>query len=416
MPRAETNWARNYAFRPATVHRPSTLEEVQGIAAGARRVHVLGSRHSFHGMADSLELISLDALPPNVVVDGSSRTISCSAGLTYATLARALAARGLALRNLASHAHFTVGGAVATATHGSGDASGNLATAVAGLELVTSGGEIVEASRGDAEFEGLVVGLGALGAVTRITLDVEPAYEVRQRVFEGLAWEALLDHFDEIMGAGYSVSVFTGWGDAVEQVWVKSRVTDAHETVRGDLFGAVPSTVERHPELGVDPVDCSPQLGRPGPWFDRLPHFRIGFTPGTGDQLQSEYLVPRRHGKAAILAMRALADRIRPVLRVGEIRTIAADRLWMSPQYGEDTVGLHFTWTLDQAAVERVLVDIETALGPLQARPHWGKLFLAGAPTIALLYERLPDFKRLAGRLDPRGAFGNAWLKTHVLE
>ena len=246
-----------------------------------------------------------------------------------------------------------------------------------------------------------------------VHLDVEPAYEVRQRVFEGLAWEALLDHFDEIMGAGYSVSVFTGWGDPVEQVWVKSRVTDAH--VRGDLFGAMPSTVERHPELGVDPVDCSPQLGRPGPWFDRLPHFRVGFTPGTGDQLQSEYLVPRRHGLAAIQAVRALEDRIRPVLRVGEIRTIAADQLWMSPQSGQDTVGLHFTWTLDQAAVERVLVDLEAALAPLQARPHWGKLFLAGTATIAQLYERLPDFRQLAERLDRRGAFRNAWLETHVL-
>jgi xylitol oxidase len=415
VPRAETNWAGNYTFAAAAVRRPSTVEEVREIVAAARQVHVLGSRHSFHGLADAPDLVALDALPADVVVDPSSRGVSCSAGLTYAALATALAARGLALPNLASHAHFTIAGAVATATHGSGDGSGNLATAVAGLELVTSDGEVVRASRGDPDFEGLVVGLGALGAVTRVTLDVEPAYEMRQRVFEGLAWDAFLGHLDQVMGAGTSVSVFTSWGEPIEQVWVKSRVTDGPEEGRGDLFGAAAATVQRHPVLGVDPADCSPQLGRPGPWFDRLPHFRAAFRPPGGDQLQSEYLVPRRHGRAALSAVRRMAGAIRPVLQVAEIRTVAADRLWLSPQYAEDTVALHFSWTLDQAAVERALVSLEAALAPFQARPHWGKLFLAGAPELARLYERLPDFRMLARRLDPRGAFRNRWLDTHVL-
>ena len=415
MPRAETNWAGNYTFAAAAVRRPATVEQVREIVAGARQVHVLGSRHSFHGLADAPDLIALDALPADVVVDPSSRSVSCSAGLTYAALATALAAPALALPNLASHAHFTIAGAVATATHGSGDGSGNLAAAVEGLELMTSDGELVRASRGDPDFEGLVVGLGALGAVTRVTLDVEPAYEVRQRVFEGLAWDAFLDRFDQVMGAGTSVSVFTSWDDPIEQVWVKSRVTDAPEEVRGDLFGAAAATVQRHPVLGVDPVDSTPQLGQPGPWFDRLPHFRAGFRPPAGDELQSEYVVPRRHGREALAAVRRLAGVIRPVLHVAEIRTVAADRLWLSPQYEEDTIALHFSWTPDQAAVERVLVGLEAALAPFRARPHWGKLFLAGAPELARLYERLPDFRRLAERLDPRGAFRNPWLDTHVL-
>jgi xylitol oxidase len=286
---------------------------------------------------------------------------------------------------------------------------------VAGLELVTSSGELRTASRGDADFDGLVVGLGALGAVTRVTLDVEPAYEVRQRVFEGLGWQALLDHFDEIAAMGYSVSVFTRWGEAVDQVWVKSRVTDAPEQARGDLFGAVPATVDRHPILGLDPVNCSPQLGVPGLWSDRLPHFRMGFRPGSGQELQSEYLLPRRHAAGAIQAMRAVGGVVGRVLQVSELRTVAADRLWMSPQYGQDTIAIHFTWTLDQAAVERALVEVEAALAPFEARPHWGKLFLAEAAAIAPLYPRLPDFARLVERLDPRGAFRNAWLATRVL-
>jgi xylitol oxidase len=411
----ETNWAGNYPYRARKLHGPSTIEQVQEIVAGAGSVHVLGSRHSFNDIGDADELIRLDALAADVAVDHSQGTVSFGAGLTYGELATALNAEGLAVHNLASLPHISVAGAVMTATHGSGEGNGNLATAVAGLELVTSNGEIFKASRGDADFDGLVVGLGATGAVTRMTLDVEPAYEVRQRVFEGLSWDALAEHFDEIGALGYSVSVFTRWGANVDQVWIKSRLTDQPESVRDDLFGAVAATVERHPILGLDPVNCSPQLGLPGLWSDRLPHFRMGFRPGSGAELQSEYVVPRRRALAAIDALRGVAERIRPVLQVCEIRTVAADRLWMSPQYGQDTVGFHFTWTPEQAAVEEVLIDVEAALAPFRARPHWGKLFLAEAPAIASLYERRSDFISLLKRLDPRGAFRNTWLEKRVL-
>jgi xylitol oxidase len=304
---------------------------------------------------------------------------------------------------------------VATATHGSGDANGNLATAVAGLELVTASGEVLTAARGDPDFDGLVVGLGALGAVTRVTLDVEPAYQVRQRTFQDLPWASLFERFDEVTSAGYSVSLFTRWTATVDQVWVKSRVTERPEQVRGDLLGAVPATADRHPILGIDPVNCTPQLGVPGPWSDRLPHFRMGFTPSSGEELQSEYHVPRRHAVPALQALLALGDRIRPVLQVSELRTVAADRLWMSPQHGQDTLAVHFTWLPDLAAVEAVLAEIEAALDPFQARPHWGKVFLADAAVVARRYPRLPDFAALAGRLDPRGVFTNAWLRRHVL-
>jgi alditol oxidase len=411
----EVNWAGNYTYRAERLHRPSTLEQVREIVAAAPRVRVLGSRHSFSDIADSTELVTLAALPADVVVERAAGTVSFAAGMTYGDLAGALRHEGLALHNMASLPHISVAGAVATATHGSGNASGNLATAVAGLEIVTSGGQVITASRGDADFDGLVVGLGALGAVTRLTLDIEPAYEVRQRVFEGLTWDALYGHFDEISASGDSVSVFTRWRQAVDQVWVKSRVTDAPEQVRGDLFGAPAATVDRHPILGLDPVNCTPQLGRPGPWSDRMSHFRLGFTPSSGQELQSEYLLPREHAVAAIQSMRALRDRIHPVLQVCEIRTVAADRLWMSPQYGRDTIGIHFTWKPEPDAVTRVLADVEATLAAFQARPHWGKVFLADAVTLAALYERLPDFIGLIERLDPRSAFSNRWLQARVL-
>jgi xylitol oxidase len=409
------NWAGNYAYRARRLHRPTTIEQVQEIVAGAPAVRVLGSRHSFNDIADSAELVTLEEMPVEVAFDGAANTVSCNAALKYGELVETLNAEGVALHNLASLPHISVAGAVATATHGSGDANGNLATAVAGLELVTSEGEVLEAARGEPDFDGLVVGLGALGAVTRITLDVEPAYEVRQRVFEGLSWEALFENFDEITSRGYSVSVFTRWGEAAGQVWVKSRVTDEPERVESDLFGAVPATVDRHPILEFDAAPCTPQLGRPGLWSDRLPHFRMGFTPSSGDELQAEYLLPRRYAVEAIEAVCALADGIRPILQVSEIRTVAADRLWMSTSYGEEAVGIHFTWKPEPEAVGEMLVRVEAALAPFGARPHWGKLFGADAAEIAPLYERLPDFVRLVERLDPRGAFRNPWLRARVL-
>jgi xylitol oxidase len=409
------NWAGNYVYRAEKLHRPSTIEQLQETIAQTPAVRVLGSRHSFNDIADSSELVTLEDMPGDVVFDHAAGTVSFNAALKYGELVGALGAEGVALHNLASLPHISVAGAVATATHGSGDANGNLATAVAGLELVTSEGEVVEVSRGEADFDGLVVGLGALGAVTRITLDVEPAYEVRQRVFEGLGWEELFGHFDGITSCGYSVSVFTRWGETVDQVWVKSRVTDEPESIREDLFGAVAATVDRHPILGLDATSCTPQLGRPGLWSDRLPHFRMGFTPSSGDELQSEYVIPRRHAVEAIEAVRGLAGRIRPVLQVSEIRTVAADRLWMSPSYGEDAVCIHFTWKPERAS------------GRGGARPTRGRARpVRGAPALgqALRRRRSGDrpplrapagFRRLIERLDPRGAFRNSWLRTRVL-
>jgi xylitol oxidase len=409
------NWAGNHTYRARKLHRPATLEQLQEIVTHTPHVRVLGSRHSFNDIADSSELVTLEAMPNDVVVDHTTKTVSFNAALTYGDLVETLKAEGVALHNLASLPHISVAGAVATATHGSGETNGNLATAVAGLELVTSGGEIVEVSRGEPDFDGIVVGLGALGAVTRITLDVEPAYEVRQRVFEGLSWGALFEHFDEIISCGYSVSVFTRWGESIDQVWVKSRVTEKPEQVESDLFGAAAAAVDRHPILGLDASPCTPQLGRPGAWSDRLPHFRMGYTPSSGEELQSEYLFPHRYAVEAIEAVRTLADEILPVLQVSEIRAVAADGLWMSMNYGEDTIGIHFTWKPEPDAVEDVLVQLETALAPFEARPHWSKLFNADAASIAPLYERLPEFVRLVDRLDPRRTFLNSWLKTRVL-
>jgi xylitol oxidase len=410
------NWAGNYTYRATRLHRPVDVEQLQEVVATASRVRVLGSRHSFTGIGDSTELVALEAMAGSVHVAADRRSVTVGGALRYGQLAEVLEREGLALPNLASLPHISVAGAVATATHGSGVTNGNLATAVAALELVISSGEVVRAARGDAEFDGMVVGLGALGAVTSVTLDVQPAFRVQQRVFEGLRWDTLYEHFDAITSCGYSVSLFSLFRDDVDvdMVWVKAR-TDVPGSPEGTLFGAGEAVVERHPIPGIDPTPTTPQLGSPGSWSDRLPHFRMGFTPSNGDEIQSEYLVPRRYALEAIEAVRSLGHLVRPLLQTCEIRTVAADSLWMSTAYGGATVALHFTWAPAQEAVEKLLAELEGALLPLGARPHWGKLFLADAATIAPRYERHADFADLVQRLDPRGAFRNAWLDRHVL-
>ncbi len=418
-----SNWAGNYTYCATGWHDPATLDELRRVVADAGRIRVIGSRHSFNDIADSVELVSLHELPHNVVIDRERATVTCSAAITYGALAVVLDDAGLALHNMASLPHISVGGAVTTATHGSGDANGNLATAVLGIEMVTSSGDVLSASRGDADFEGMVVGLGALGALTRLTLDVEPAYLVRQTVYERLSWDAFIANFDAVMSLGYSVSAFTDWTDDIAQLWVKSRVTadgrdhdpPSPSSSPSSVFGAARAAGDRHPVPGASPAACTPQGGVPGSWLDRLPHFRTGFTPSRGDEIQSEFHVPRADGLGAIAAVRGLGADIAEHLLVSEIRTVAADTLWMSPQYERDSVALHFTWRLHPAAVRDLLLRIEEVLAPFGARPHWGKVFVAEAPATALLYPRRDDFVALAARLDGRGAFRNEWFERTIV-
>ena len=409
----QLNWACNHEYAFGEPVAPGSLDELRNVVASHRRLRVIGTRHSFNALADGERAVSVGRLPTEVVVDRSAMTVTCGAGLTYGELAGHLRPHGVALHNLASLPHISIAGAVATATHGSGDGNGNLATAVAAVELITASGDVVTVWRGMPEFDGCVVSLGALGVVTRLTLDVEPAFEIGQLVYEGLEWEALLDGFDEITSTGYSVSVFTGWAERAGSVWVKRRI-GVGESWPATLAGAVPADGQRHPLPGLDPVNCTPQLGSPGPWEDRLPHFRMGFRPSNGEEIQSEYHVPRVHVREAALALLGVSAQVRPVLLVGEIRTVAADTLWLSPQYGRDTASFHFTWVRDQARVERALAAVESALEPFDPRPHWGKVFCYG-PDTGRRFARLPEFLALRGHFDPSGRFANDWLDEHLL-
>lgn len=415
---ALTNWAGNITFRAARVHTPSAVDELREIIAGSRQVRALGSGHSFNTLADTPgDLVSVAGLPPVVEVDTAARTVTVAGGLRFAGFTGAVHRAGLALHNLGSLPHISVAGACATGTHGSGVGNGSLATAVRALDLVTADGGLLRLRRGDEDFAGAVVGLGAAGVVVRTTLDLVPAYDVRQWVYEDLPYDRLLASFDDVLSAAYSVSLFTRWSaDRMEQVWLKQRAGDraahggpdfAEPAAPASWLGATLAGSARHPVPGMDPSTCTPQSGEPGPWHERLPHFRPEFTPSNGDELQSEYFVARDDGPAAFEALARIRERIAPVLQIGEIRTIAADDLWLSPAYGRDSVAFHFTWIPDTAAVTPVLGAIEEALEPFGVRPHWGKLFTTAPERVAELYARHGDFERLVGRLDPRGVFRN---------
>lgn len=408
-----TTWAGTYTFGARRLHTPTRLEEAQEIVAGAERIRALGSRHSFHDLADSPgDLISLRDVELPLEIDGESGTALVNASSTYGALATELDAAGYALPAMASLPHIAVAGAIATATHGSGDRTPNLAAAVSGLEIIGPDGELRRLERGEGDFPGAVVGLGALGVVTRVRMQVEPTFRVRQDVVNGVSWATIRDRYDEITAAAHSVSVFTRWGpDAVDQIWFKSR----EGTPPADLFGGRPATTDQHPILGIDPVNATAQLGAMGPWYDRLPHFRMGFTPSNGTEIQSEYLLPRQHAVAAIEALRGIADVLVPVLQVTEIRTIAADDLWLSSSYERDTVAFHFTWVREPEAVRTVLPAVERVLEPFQPRAHWGKWFSYGREQIEAAYPRLGDFRELAARMDPDGKFRNAYLDRLVL-
>ena len=414
------NWAGNYTYSTTRLHQPASIDETIALVKKYDRIKVLGTRHCFNNIADSKDhLLSLSRLDKIVELDTADNTVTVEAGVRYGELATWLNEKGWALHNLASLPHISIAGGCITATHGSGVGNGSLSTAVRAIEFITASGELVVLSKGkDAPFPGAVVNLGGLGVLTKMTLAIEPAYQVRQYVYENLPLQQLRDHFLAIMSAGYSVSLFTDWqNERFNEVWIKSRVGEPGEREdRSEFFGATAAVHDLHPIRGISAENCTAQMGVPGPWHERLPHFRMGFTPSSGQELQSEYFVARERSFEAIQAVGKLREKISPHLLISEIRCIAADELWMSPCYRQASTAIHFTWQPDWPAVRQLLPLIEEVLAPFDARPHWGKLFTVSHRGISALYEKLPDFRQLLRRYDPAGKFRNDYLDNIIFD
>jgi len=410
------NWAGNYTYNAGNYYEPSSVEELQQLVKKQGKQKALGSRHCFNNIADSPESqISTRQLNRIVHLDTEKNTLTVEGGARYGDFATMLDGKGYALHNLASLPHITVAGACATATHGSGITLGNLATRVVAMEIVTPSGEMINIDRSNPDFHGLVVGLGAIGIITKVTLEVEKTFQVKQDVFQELPLSSLEKHFDEIMSSGYSVSLFTNWLDQkISQVWIKRRTDNNLAALGNDFFGAKAATRNLHPIVEMSAENCTDQMGVPGPWYNRLPHFKMGFTPSGGKELQSEFFVPRGNAVDSILALEKKKELINPHLLISEIRTIAADNLWMSPCYQQDSVAIHFTWKQEPDEVGKLIPMIESELAPYKVRPHWGKLFSLNPATIHERYERFPDFLALVQKYDPDGKFRNEYLDLNI--
>jgi len=413
------NWAGNLQYSTDRLYAATALEQVRDYVKKESKLKVLGTRHCFNNIADSTDgFLSVKPMDKIIAVDPAKRTVTVGAGITYGQLCPYLDSKGFALHNLASLPHISVAGACSTATHGSGEKNGNLATAASGLEMVTASGDVVNLSRerdGD-KFLGAVVGLGALGVITKLTLDIQPTFLMRQYVYENLPLSQLKDHFDAIESSAYSVSLFTDWQrQCINEVWIKSRVEEGqafHATP--EFFGAKLATRNLHPIAELSAENCTEQMGVPGPWYERLPHFRMGFTPSAGKELQSEYFVPRQHAVDAILAVERLRDQVSPHLLISEIRAIAADELWLSPCYEQPCVTIHFTWKQEWPAVEKLMPVIEKELSPFHTRPHWGKLFTTSPTELKGIYKKMPEFIELSRKYDPKGKFHNEYLNKNI--
>ncbi|SOD91772.1 D-arabinono-1,4-lactone oxidase [Spirosoma fluviale] len=413
------NWAGNLQYSTDRLYEGKSIGQVQELVKKYDKLKVLGTRHCFNSIADSKDnLLSLKAMDDVISLDTKAHTVTVDASMKYGQLAPYLDKKGFALHNLASLPHISIAGACATATHGSGVKNGNLSTAVSGMEIVTAAGDVRTLSRakdGDT-FNAAVVHLGALGVVTKVTLDIQPTFQMRQDVYENLPMSQLKEHFEAIVSGGYSVSLFTDWQKSrVNEVWIKRRI-DKGVTLdaKPEYYGATLAKKNLHPIAELSAVNCTEQMGVPGPWYERMPHFRMGFTPSSGKELQSEYFVPRKNAVEAILAVERLKAHVSPHLMISELRTIDADTLWMSPCYKQPSLAIHFTWKQDWASVKKVLPMIEKELAPFHARPHWGKLFTMTPVQLQSRYEKLPAFKQLVTQYDPKGKFRNDFLNTTI--
>lgn len=412
------NWAGNLEYSTSNVHYPKTLEEVQEIVKSCTKLRGLGSRHSFNTIADSTEnQISLKEFNKVISLDKINNTVTVGAGMKYGELCQYLHENGYALHNLASLPHISIAGSIATATHGSGVRNGNLSTGVSAIEFVNGAGEVVTLSRKDGEsFNGAVVGLGAIGIVTKVTLDLLPTFNMQQVVYLNLPMAELEKNFLEIMSGGYSVSLFTDWRNkTINEVWIKNRIEEdsGSAVIAPEFYGAKLATKNMHPVEHLGAENCTEQMGKPGPWYERMPHFKMGFMPSAGEELQAEYFIPIEHGFEAMMAMEKLSEKISHHLFISEIRAVAADDLWMSPCYKQPCAVLHTTWKQEDIVMD-LLPLVEQQLAPFNPRPHWAKLFTIAPSVLQSRIEKLGDFKQLLHQYDPTGKFRNEFIDANL--
>ncbi len=416
--RSKHNWSGHTSFTARRYHEPTSVEEIQDIVSSSSQVRVIGSRHSFNGIADSsVDQLWLGAMNQKVIIDTLNKKATVPAGITYTELCPVLEETGFALTNLASLKHITVAGAVTTATHGSGNGVGNLATVVSGVEMVSANGDLVEYTREQNPdiFPGVVVSLGALGIITRYTLDLVPSFLIQQDSYENIPFSEVYEHYGEITNSAYSVSLFPTWqNDYCETLVLKRKASSKEPLSTPDTFFGARSRPPEKARKASEGRSYSP-FGKPATWHESLPHYSLHEPEKMGNELQSEYFLPRENLVEALKAVQSLKEDLEPILGGSEIRSVAADDLWMSPANGQDIVGIHFNWLKKWDGIKLFLPKLEAALRPYSAMPHFGKLFHMGHEELKEVYPALNNFRKLILESDPEGKFNNDFIKKYIL-
>ena len=407
------NWSKNVEFNDKSYLQPTSLVELQELIRTNPKVRARGTAHCFNEIANTSSVaVNLAKMPRVIDVSSESSSVKVSAGLTYGELAPELHNQGWALNNLASLPHISIAGSISTGTHGSGIQNQNLPNQVLSFDMVTAEGELRHINRTNPAFSALVVGLGLGGIVYQYELRIEPTFEVRQVIYPEIPLDVLQRNFDQIMGTAYSVSYFTDWSSAqVGNLWCKFRDS---EVIPDSIGASAKADKKYHPIPAVDPVACTEQREVPGNWHERLPHFKLEFTPSVGEEIQTEFFVDRKDSAAAIEAVSQLGAEITPLLWITELRTFAADNLWLSGAFERDCLAIHFTWKkLD--AIYPVIEKVEAALRRFNYRPHWGKVFTADATYLKSVYPKMNEFQALVQALAPAKKFENTFTRTFLL-
>lgn len=412
----QKNWVGNLQYNSKKYFQPERVGQIQELVKNSKRIKTLGSRHCFNSIADCDEThLSLAKMNKMLAIDENEMTVTIEGGAQYSDFCVELNEAGFALPNLASLANISVVGACATATHGSGVNNQSLASSISEIELVDGNGGIITLSRQkDAEkFNGVVVNIGAIGIVTKLKLDIEKSFQVRQDLFENLSIEQLAENFDEITSSGYSVSLFTNFQKSIRVMNIKRRIDENISDLPKEFFGAT-AAKESINSRGIPDTNRSPQMGVSGCWFECLPHFKFSKQLIQGEEIQSEYYVERKNAVEAILALEEISNIIFPQIIVAEIRSIKADNHWLSPFYRGDSVGIHFSWKLNEREVMKILPEIEKVLAPYKPIPHWGKLFTISREELHAYYPKMSEFIGLCEEFDPNGKFRNEYLNKYI--
>jgi L-gulonolactone oxidase len=411
------NWAREQRCAPERIERPTSETELAEVVARADRVKVAGSGHSFTDIACT-DGVMVDMSSMSLVLSLAGNEVTVQAGITLHELGEELRARGLAMENQGDVDPQSLGGAISTATHGTGGRFGNLSSQVIGVRLVSGTGEILDL--GGEDLRAARVSLGALGAIAAVTLRCVPAFTIH-RIDEPRPLDEVLPRLDELVDANDHWEAFV-MPYTRRALTLTSERTDRAPDPPGRAAAFVHDVIVENAVLGLF---C--RTGRRFPGAIPALNRRLASLMGRAEHLDAsnrvyankrlvrftemEYAIPRERAAEALERVLAMVERRRlPVGFPIELRVVAPDDALLSTAHERATayiavhqyVGMEFETYF--RAVEAIMDDYD-------GRPHWGKRHYQSAATLRPRYPEWDTFGEVRERLDPERRFENDYLR-----